>query len=78
MQGKTLRFSLSESKYKLFIGNIPKSLTEDDFKRVIEEIGPGSEIIDLVKVCFEPSYAIINGVNALSYRFLTTLRFSTL
>ncbi|KAL9676945.1 hypothetical protein QQ045_005167 [Rhodiola kirilowii] len=47
--GKTLRCSLSESKYRLFIGNIPNSLTQNDFRKVIEEIGPGSELIDLVK-----------------------------
>lgn len=51
LQGKTLRCSLSETKNRLFIGNIPKSLTENEFRKVIEEVGPGVEIIELIKVC---------------------------
>lgn len=50
MQGKTLRCSLSESKFRLFIGNVPKALTEDQFRKIIEDTGPGSENIELIKV----------------------------
>ncbi|WCJ22494.1 RNA-binding (RRM/RBD/RNP motifs) family protein [Euphorbia peplus] len=49
LKGKTLRCSLSETKNRLFIGNIPKSWTEDEFRKVIEEVGPGVDIIDLIK-----------------------------
>lgn len=51
-QGKTIRCSLSETKYRLFIGNVPKSWSDDDFRKVIEGTGPGAETIELIKVCF--------------------------
>ncbi|KAG8653426.1 heterogeneous nuclear ribonucleoprotein Q [Manihot esculenta] len=49
LKGKTLRCSLSETKNRLFIGNVPKSWTEDEFRKVIEEVGPGAEVIELIK-----------------------------
>ncbi|THF95137.1 hypothetical protein TEA_020318 [Camellia sinensis var. sinensis] len=49
-KGRTIRCSLSESKYRLFIGNVPKSWTDDEFRKVIEETGPGAENIELIKV----------------------------
>ncbi|GMN42820.1 hypothetical protein TIFTF001_012020 [Ficus carica] len=49
-KGKTLRCSLSETKHRLFIGNVPKNWTEDEFRRVVEEVGPGVENIELIKV----------------------------
>lgn len=52
LQGRTLRCSLSETKYRLFIGNVPKSWTDDEFRKVIEETGPGAENIELIKVYF--------------------------
>ncbi|XP_071735890.1 heterogeneous nuclear ribonucleoprotein Q-like isoform X2 [Rutidosis leptorrhynchoides] len=48
-KGRTLRCSLSETKHQLFIGNVPKSWTDDEFRKVIEETGPGSEVIELIK-----------------------------
>ncbi|KAI4355298.1 hypothetical protein L6164_004086 [Bauhinia variegata] len=48
-KGKTLRCSLSETKHRLFIGNVPKNLTEDEFRKVIEGVGPGVENIELIK-----------------------------
>ena len=51
LQGRTLRCSLSETKYRLFIGNVPKNLTDDEFKKLIDEVGPGAEHIELIKVC---------------------------
>ncbi|KAL2937823.1 Heterogeneous nuclear ribonucleoprotein Q, partial [Bienertia sinuspersici] len=49
-KGKTLRCSLSDSKHRLFIGNIPKSWSEDQFKKMIHDVGPGAEMIDLKQV----------------------------
>ncbi|KAK7829045.1 heterogeneous nuclear ribonucleoprotein q [Quercus suber] len=49
-KGKTLRCSLSETKHRLFVGNVPKSWTEDEFRKVIEEVGPGLDSIELIKV----------------------------
>ncbi|KAE9595834.1 hypothetical protein Lal_00031047 [Lupinus albus] len=48
-KSKTLRCSLSESKQRLFIGNVPKNWIEDEFRKVIEGVGPGVENIELKK-----------------------------
>ncbi|KAL6575599.1 nuclear ribonucleoprotein Q [Orobanche hederae] len=48
-KGRTLRCSLSETKYRLFIGNIPKGWTEDDFRKIVDTTGPGAETIELIK-----------------------------
>ncbi|XP_045794862.1 heterogeneous nuclear ribonucleoprotein Q [Trifolium pratense] len=48
-KGKTLRCSLSETKHRLFIGNIPKTWTEDEFRKAVDGVGPGVESIDLIK-----------------------------
>uniref|UniRef100_A0A7C8ZXT6 RRM domain-containing protein n=1 Tax=Opuntia streptacantha TaxID=393608 RepID=A0A7C8ZXT6_OPUST len=53
-KGKSLRCSLSDSKHRLFIGNIPKSWSEDQFKKVIHDVGPGAEIIDLKQDALNP------------------------
>ncbi|XVE77332.1 hypothetical protein DITRI_Ditri13aG0053900 [Diplodiscus trichospermus] len=49
LKSKTIRCSLSETKNRLFIGNIPKSWTEDEFRKVIEGVAPGVENIELIK-----------------------------
>ncbi|RYR52861.1 hypothetical protein Ahy_A06g027727 isoform B [Arachis hypogaea] len=49
-KGKTLRCSLSETKHRLFISNIPKTWTEDEFRKHVEAVGPGVENIELIKV----------------------------
>ncbi|CAL2242147.1 unnamed protein product [Prunus armeniaca] len=54
-KGKNLRCSLSETKHRLFIGNVPKIWTEDEFRKVIEEVGPGVEHIELIKDPQNPS-----------------------
>nr|KYP71988.1 hypothetical protein KK1_011273 [Cajanus cajan] len=54
-KGKTLRCSLSETKHRLFIGNVPKTWTEDEFRKVVEGVGPGVENIELIKDPQNPS-----------------------
>ncbi|KAK8944114.1 Flowering time control protein FCA [Platanthera zijinensis] len=54
-KGKTLRCSLSQVKHRLFIGNVPKSLAEEELKRVFEGIGPGVENIECFKDPQNPS-----------------------
>ncbi|KAK8945998.1 Nucleolin 2 [Platanthera guangdongensis] len=49
-KGKTLRCSLSQVKHRLFIGNVPKSLAEEELKRVFEGIGPGVETLNALRV----------------------------
>ena len=46
-----MRCSLSETKHRLFIGNVPKTWTEDDFRKVVEGVGPRVETTELIKVC---------------------------
>ncbi|XP_074279634.1 heterogeneous nuclear ribonucleoprotein Q [Silene latifolia] len=53
-KGKILRCSLSDSKHRLFIGNIPKEWTEDQFKDMIHSVGPGAEMIDLKQDALNP------------------------
>ncbi|CAN8308818.1 unnamed protein product [Cochlearia groenlandica] len=48
-KGKTIRCSLSETKNRLFIGNIPKTWTEHELRKVIEDVGPGVENIEFIK-----------------------------
>ncbi|KAL7121666.1 hypothetical protein ACP275_02G194600 [Erythranthe tilingii] len=48
-KGRILRCSLSETKYRLFIGNVPKVWTEDEFTKIIAATGPGAETIELIK-----------------------------
>ncbi|KAI8026935.1 Heterogeneous nuclear ribonucleoprotein Q [Camellia lanceoleosa] len=54
-KGRTLRCSLSEAKHRLFIGNVPKTWTDDEFRKVIEVTGPGAENIELIKDPQNPS-----------------------
>ncbi|KAG6667154.1 hypothetical protein CIPAW_01G081500 [Carya illinoinensis] len=54
-KGKKLRCSLSETKHRLFLGNVPKSWTQDEFRKVIEGVGPGVESIELIKDPQNPS-----------------------
>lgn len=44
---------MSETNNRLFIGNVPKSWTEKEFRKVIEDVGPGVDTIELIKVKFE-------------------------
>lgn len=54
-KGKTIRCSITETKNRLWIGSIPKSLTEDEFRKIIEDVGPGVENIELIKDPQNPS-----------------------
>lgn len=51
-QGKRIKFSTSQAKNKLFIGNVPRSWAEDDLKNVVSKIGPGVIGVQLIKVVF--------------------------
>ncbi|KAI8028012.1 Heterogeneous nuclear ribonucleoprotein Q [Camellia lanceoleosa] len=54
-EGRTLRCSLSEAKHRLFIDNVLKTWTDDEFRKVIEVTGPGAENIELIKDPQNPS-----------------------
>ncbi|KAL2345239.1 hypothetical protein Fmac_006524 [Flemingia macrophylla] len=48
-KGKRIKCSASQAKHKLFIGNVPKSWTKQDMKKVVEGIGPGVISVELLK-----------------------------
>jgi len=47
-----LRCSISQVKHRLFIGNVPKNLTEEESRKILDETGPGVENIECFKVFF--------------------------
>lgn len=50
MQGRTLRCSLSQAKHRLFVGNVPKGLSEEELTSIIKGKGPGVVNIEMFKV----------------------------
>ncbi|MCD7458256.1 hypothetical protein HAX54_037696 [Datura stramonium] len=42
-------FKRKSSLLVLFIGNVPRSWSDDDFRKVIDGTGPGAETIELIK-----------------------------
>lgn len=54
-KGRTLRCSLSQAKHRLFIGNVPKSLSEEELRKILEEIGPGVENLEYFKDLQNPN-----------------------
>lgn len=46
-KGGTLRCSLSETKCRLFIGDVPKNLTDDEVKNLIDDVGPGAKHLSI-------------------------------
>jgi heterogeneous nuclear ribonucleoprotein R len=48
-KGKKVKCSTSQAKHKLFIGNVPRSWTQEDMKKVVTKVGPGVECIELLK-----------------------------
>ncbi|XP_022752551.1 heterogeneous nuclear ribonucleoprotein Q-like [Durio zibethinus] len=48
-KGRKIRCSTSQSKHRLFIGNIPRSWGEEDLRKVVSEVGPGVTGLELVK-----------------------------
>ncbi|KAJ7566337.1 hypothetical protein O6H91_02G097800 [Diphasiastrum complanatum] len=49
LKGKKLRFSQSQSKHRLFIGNIPKGWDKPELEKILVEQGPGIESVELLK-----------------------------
>ncbi|KAM1757605.1 hypothetical protein ACFX11_006842 [Malus domestica] len=48
-KGRRIKCSTSKAKNRLFIGNVPRSWGEDDLRKVVQKIGPGVNVIELVK-----------------------------
>ncbi|KAL6623460.1 hypothetical protein ACP70R_033339 [Stipagrostis hirtigluma subsp. patula] len=54
-KGRTLRCSLSQAKHRLFVGNVPKGLSEDELRKIIQGKGPGVVNIEMFKDQHDPS-----------------------
>ncbi|KAL5223334.1 hypothetical protein ABZP36_028047 [Zizania latifolia] len=54
-KGRTLRCSLSQAKHRLFVGNVPKGLGEDELRNIIHGKGPGVVNIEMFKDLHDPS-----------------------
>ncbi|KAH9702352.1 Heterogeneous nuclear ribonucleoprotein Q [Citrus sinensis] len=67
LKGKTIRCSLSETKNRLFIGNVPKNWTEDEFRKVIEDVGPGVETIELIKKMLNANFKLDGNTPTVSW-----------
>ncbi|KAK6139945.1 hypothetical protein DH2020_026321 [Rehmannia glutinosa] len=48
-QGKKLKCSTSQAKHKLFIGNVPRNWGKEDVEKVVNKVGPGVIVVELVK-----------------------------
>ncbi|PPD88904.1 hypothetical protein GOBAR_DD14168 [Gossypium barbadense] len=48
-KGRKIRCSTSQSKHRLFIGNIPRNWGEEDLRKVVSEVGLGVTGLELVK-----------------------------
>ncbi|MFQ6669604.1 hypothetical protein Gotur_034780 [Gossypium turneri] len=54
-KGKKIKCSTSQAKNKLFIGNVPRNWGEEDVKKVVKDVGPGVNSIELLKDPMNPS-----------------------
>ena len=50
-KGKKIKYSTSQAKHRLFIGNVPRSWGVEDLRKIVSEVGPGVTGVELVKVC---------------------------
>nr|KJB55622.1 hypothetical protein B456_009G085100 [Gossypium raimondii] len=48
-KGRKIKCSMSQSKNRLFIGNIPRSWKEEHLRKALSEVGPGVTGLELVK-----------------------------
>ncbi|XVF05166.1 hypothetical protein REPUB_Repub05bG0148200 [Reevesia pubescens] len=48
-KGRKIKCSTSQSKHRLFIGNIPRTWGEEHLRKVVSEVGPGVTGLELVK-----------------------------
>ncbi|WOL18132.1 heterogeneous nuclear ribonucleoprotein R [Canna indica] len=48
-EGRTLRCNFSQAKHRLFVGNVPRSLMEEEVWRILQETGPGVQHIEMFK-----------------------------
>ncbi|XP_043722256.1 heterogeneous nuclear ribonucleoprotein Q-like [Telopea speciosissima] len=49
LKGRKIKCSTSQAKHRLFIGNVPKSWMEEDLRKIVTDIGPGVNSVELLK-----------------------------
>ncbi|RVX12023.1 Heterogeneous nuclear ribonucleoprotein Q [Vitis vinifera] len=49
IKGRKIKCSASQVKHRLFISNVPRTWEEEDMKKVVTEIGPGVNLVELWK-----------------------------
>ncbi|KAJ9695088.1 hypothetical protein PVL29_010539 [Vitis rotundifolia] len=49
IKGRKIKCSTSQVKHRLFISNVPRNWGEEDMKKVVTEIGPGVNLVELWK-----------------------------
>lgn len=54
-KGRTLRCSVSQVKHRLFVGNVPKGLSEEDLRKIFNANCPGVENIEFFKDQQDPT-----------------------
>ncbi|KAJ4774741.1 RNA-binding (RRM/RBD/RNP motifs) family protein [Rhynchospora pubera] len=54
-KGRTLRCSVSQVKHRLFVGNVPKGLSEEDLQKIFKTNCPGVDSIEFFKDQQDPS-----------------------
>ena len=47
---------MSQAKHRLFVGNVPKGLSEEELRNIIKGKGPGVVNIEMFKVRFVISW----------------------
>ena len=47
---------MSQTKHRLFVGNVPKGLSEEELRNIIKGKGPGVVNIEMFKVRFVISW----------------------
>lgn len=57
-QGRTLRCSVSQVKHRLFVGNVPKGLSEEELRNIFNTNCPGVDNIEFFKVFYFSAWFI--------------------
>lgn len=64
-QGKKIKCSISRTKHRLFISNVPRNWMEENMTKAMSEVGPGVIRVQVVKVTPIPSHVHVMSANVL-------------
>lgn len=65
--GTQLRVAPSQSKHKLYVGNIPKELTRDTLKEQISAVAKGESFLHGVPCCHSHNVSMLDGMCCLGW-----------